>query len=462
MSESPDVRPEWARQIGKPHPQGARLDVGVRMAGCTHDGIDYQMRGVVDAPSLPRSWGERQALARRLAREVEFLMGGSEYECICLDWHPTKGGHGIHVHSWRDAQAGGVTDDNTDGPIKVYTPPEFEKHAYIASPEKHAEWGREYEANRHCRLEPRMELHQRYQDIRVNLTVLKLSGQLGVSEDEDWHRMLHHVAFEMSMRGEPPTQLANFDPRVEEAMPFFDGELCRKAARIAAKRATDFDVIVKYGKREHMEKLMRGELYLNSASNYNRSVHNQAVRDNELEIAFKGGIVRALHPTLYHNKDNQPPRPSINGFRPVFDCPDLKADEYATTTVQSHGDYWMFCAANALDPRFFADFDADCCVTIMRQLFFDRLADKAPPQLPNTSMSIGSVRYVDPLGAMPSSWPVESSDIPMTKLFRYSYQREARFVCLPNKPTERLEPRVLQLGSLTDIAELVPIPRASP
>ncbi|MCY3813508.1 MAG: hypothetical protein OXH15_17070, partial [Gammaproteobacteria bacterium] len=112
----------------------------------------------------------------------------------------------------------------------------------------------------------------------------------------------------------------------------------------------------------------------------------------------------------------------------------------------------------ALDPRFFLDFDADCCVIIMRRPFVERLISKAPPQLPNTSMSVGGVRYVDPLGALPSSWPVKSSDIPMTKLFRYAYQREVRFTCVPSKPTEQLEPRVLHLGPLTDIAELVAIP----
>ncbi|MCY3813360.1 MAG: hypothetical protein OXH15_16320 [Gammaproteobacteria bacterium] len=458
MSESPDMRPEWAGQIGKRHPGGVKLNVAVRMAGCTHDGIDYQIRGVVDVPSLPRGWDETQLLARTLARDVDALKGKT-YEYTCLDWRPAKGGRGIHVHSWRDCEATVITDDDLVGPIKAFEPPDFEKHTYIASPEKHAEWGREYEANRYGRLESRRELHQRYQDILVNLTILKLSGQLGVSEDERWHRLFHHVVVEMNVRGEPPTQAANFDPRVEEARPFFDGEMCRKAANVSAERGTYLDVMVKYGKREHMEELMRGELYMNSASNYNRSVHNQAVRDNELEVDFKGGVVRALHPTLYYNKGNQP-KPSINGFRPVFDCPDLKRDEYATTTVQSHGDYWMFCAANALDPRFFLDFDADCCVIIRRRPFVERLG-KTPPQLPNATMSIGSIQYVDPLGAQSSSWPVKSSDIPMTKLFRYAYQREVRFICVPNEPTERLEPRLRQLGPLTDIAELVPIPRAS-
>ena len=211
-----------------------------------------------------------------------------------------------------------------------------------------------------------------------------------------------------------------------------------------------------------MEKLLRGEVYLNSATNYNESMHNQAVRDDELAIDFKGGCVRALHPTQYYNRDSVPPSSVVErglGFRLIFDSPDLGLDEYATTTIKMPTDYWMFCAADQLDPRLFADFEADCCVILMRKPFIERLASRIPPQLRNVKMSIGRVHYVDPLGAMSPGMAVKPSmPIHMTKVCRYAYQREIRFVCLPNTLTESLEPRPVQIGSLLDIAELVPLP----
>ena len=273
-----------------------------------------------------------------------------------------------------------ITDDDDIWNVKVFTPPEFEKPARSIKPEKLAEWGRGYEANRYFRYETRVELNQRYQDVLVNLQVLKLSGKLGQTADERWHRLLHHVLVEMDIRAEQPTRW-NLDPRVEEARPFFDGELCRKAANVVAARGTTHDVIVKYGKREHMEKLLRGEVYLNSATNYNDSMYNQAVRDDELAIDFKGGCVRALHPTQY-NRDSVPPYSVVErglGFRLIFDAPDLDLKEYATTTIKMPNDYWMFCAADLLAPRLFADFEADRCVTLMRKPFIERLAKAIPP-----------------------------------------------------------------------------------
>ena len=267
----------------------------------------------------------------------------------------------------------------------------------------------------------------------------------------------------MNSRAQPPTPW-NLDPRVQEARPLFDGELCRRAANVVAARGTAHDMIVKYGKREHMEKLLRGEVYLNSATNYNASMHNQAVRDDELAIDFKGGCIRALHPTQYYNRDSLPPASLVergSSFRHIFEASDLGPKEYATTTIRMATDYWMFCASDLLDPRLFADFEADCCVVLMRRPFVERLATALPAKLPDVTMSIGRVHYVDPLGAMsPGIVVTPSMPIHMTKVFRYAYQREVRFVALPKTHTARLEAQSVQIGSLLKIAKLVPLPGA--
>ena len=73
-------------------------------------------------------------------------------------------------------------------------------------------------------------------------------------------------------------------------------------------------------------------------------------------------------------------------------------------------------------------------------------------------MYFEKVKYDDPLGAIEPirrSHQVSSIPVFLTKLFRYSYQRELRFVCLPKRPEENLSPVQIKLGSMADIAELL-------
>ena len=153
-----------------------------------------------------------------------------------LDWVEVDGGVGIRIDSCRDIDATSITDADTIGEIKIFTPPGFEdlndgERARIES--NRDGWSREYEENAYCRYESRQDLNQRYQDIITNTQVLKSNGKIGLTPDEMWHRLGHHVISEMHFRGEPPTA-SNLDPRVKTAHPFFDGELCRKAAAVVA------------------------------------------------------------------------------------------------------------------------------------------------------------------------------------------------------------------------------------
>ena len=348
--------------------------------------------------------------------------------------------------------------------LKMFTPPDVEHTAdeNPVSDTQHNEWVREYSANRYCRHETRQELHQRYQDIWANFQVLKPTGRMGLTTDENWYRLYQHVVTEMRLRGQSPTP-ANRHPRVPEARPFFDGELCRKAAAVVSARGTDHDVLVKYGKREHMEALLRqGHVHLNSATSYNASAHNQAVRDDELAIGFKGGYARASGPMQFHDRAEPPPERVVDngaGFRSIHELPELAADRYATMTIRMATDYWMFCMSDELDQRLFADFEADCCLILRRRPFVERLLRAATLQLPNVARYFGAVEYVDPLGARPAGARVtRTMPIHMTKVFRYAYQREVRFAFLPKSFKERLEPRFIRIEPVSDIAEFVPLP----
>ena len=452
------IREGWVEEVGKPHRIGIKLNVGVRFIPSDEKGIDYQVRGVVDVPSPPYGDDERSYLAKVLVDSAEIPQ--NEYQYAVIDWVATEGGDGVRVD-----KCGPITHPTGDDIFndKVFTAPDVEEmddNDGIGS-EQHNEWVREYGANRYCRYETRQELQQRYQDIWANTQVLTRSGKLGLTTDNKWYRLQQHVIAEMLLRGEPPTP-SNQDPRVSEARPFFDGELCRKAASVVSARGTDSEVLVKYGKREHMKALFQnGCLYLNSATNYNESVHNQAVQDEELAIEFKGGFICATDPIQFYGRKNPPPQRVVDsgaGFRTIYEVPELNREQYATTTIRMVTDYWMFCMADGLDQRLFADFEADSCLIIRRKPFEERLRRMVTLHVPNTERHFGRVQYVDPLGTLrlaAGAKVARSIPIHMTKVFRYAYQREVRLALLPRTFRARVQPRVLHMGSISDIAEFV-------
>ena len=453
------TREGWAKEVGKPHRIGIKLNVYVRFALSDKQGIDYQVRGIVDAPSPPFGDDERNHLVKVLVASAELPQ--ENYDTTLDSWVETEGGAGVLVHKCSPPAI--ISDNDIIGDFEVFTPPDVEVSLNdVEIPaEQHNEWVREYGENPYCRYEPRSELHQRYQDIWANIQVLTRTGKLDLTADKNWYRLFQHVIAEMLFRGQPPTP-SNHDPRVKEARPFFDGELCRKAARAVSAQGTDSDVLVKYGKRKHMEALFqKGELHLNSATRYNESVHNQAVQDEELVIDFKGGYIRGTKPTQFYDGNNPPPKHIVDsggGFRAMYEVPELNRDQYATMTVRMVTDYWMFCMADVLDQRLFADFEADSCLIISRKPFVERVLRMATLQVPNTKRYFGRVRYVDPLGAFSAGATVDPSIwIHMTKVFRYAYQREVRLALVPSRSRDRLKPKTLYIGPIADIAKFVHI-----
>ena len=453
------VRADWADSAGKPHPTAIELNVVVM----NRNDPEVQVRGVVDVPSPPLNDPERRCVAAILLRAA--MPDSPNRDFVVADWKDANGGSGIRVRSCRSINETPVTDRRVCGRISVRVPPEIEEPEVAIGAGQRDHWSREYAANPYCRFETRQDLNQRFQDLLVNTIVLKRSGKMGFTHDARWHRLLHCAVEELSRRGQPPHD-GNLDPRVERARSFQDGELCRKSAEIVAARATDHDVLVKYGKFEHMKNLYEdGVVYMNTANEYNRSTHNQAVRDDERAIVFKGGYLNRSCPGSFYADDTVPPAiedlADEDGvdFSTIFESPTLERNEYAEVKVEMLTDYWMFCTADVLDQRLFADFDADSCVVIRKRPFVDRLLSAAKFQLPNVNGFFGHVDYVDPLGASPRNRaaprPGHSMPIHMSKVLRYAYQREARFACVPRRFQEHLKPKPLTMGSISDIAEFV-------
>ena len=191
--------------------------------------------------------------------------------------------------------------------------------------------------------------------------------------------------------------------------------LSRRLHEIGTKRA-----VVKFGKAKHMRRLFEGGyVRMTAASRYSNMGGDNARQDNERKITLN----------------------TVQGKKTVVKC----------------SDYWMFCVAKCTDDhpllmRLFHDFDADACVAIQDfKEFFVRLQNLCRHMIPNTKAMFGSVRYVDPVLDA-----VVPSDLPMTKHFRFMYQKEVRMACVPvNAKPSALKPIDLRIGSMKDYATYI-------
>ena len=242
------------KQVGKPSKIGIQLILFVEPID-DKNLVGKNVRGVVDVPFLPQGDAERFYLAGVLFDETA-IRDKQKFKYTLQYWVKVKGGLGIRVTNCDDIQT--ITAADIIGEIKIYRSPDVELDDRDSiGQERRSEWVRDYVENRYLRFVKRKELHQRLQDISVNMQKITRSGKLGLTTDDRWPHLLQHVITEMLLRAEPPESW-NRDPRVSEALPFKDGELCRKAAKVVAACGTDHDVIVKYGKREYMEKTVSG------------------------------------------------------------------------------------------------------------------------------------------------------------------------------------------------------------
>jgi hypothetical protein len=99
----------------------------------------------------------------------------------------------------------------------------------------------------------------------------------------------------------------------------------------------------------------------------------------------------------------------------------------------------------------FVDFDATACVVIKDPSEFGRrLRAIDAKYFPCCDSQDGQVNYVDPL--LPKTAKLF---VPMSKHFRYEYQREHRFIWLPPPVTGPISFVDVTLGPLTDIADLI-------
>lgn len=196
----------------------------------------------------------------------------------------------------------------------------------------------------------------------------------------------------------------------------------------------DSHYFVKYGEQARLRKVFHeGLLYVQPVSRYNDPSLNPAVRDTELETL-------AYLPT-----GTQLQRQNDKG-----NYEDIPIFGRMSAKTRSPTDFYIFCSSAAYQHRLFDDFQADACLLVYRpKEFVMKIVDAFKESYSNWLFAEKMVSYYDPLRLNCSI------DIPLSKHFRYWYQREYRLVVKPKEPMTHLEPIWLSLGKVSDLCELI-------
>jgi hypothetical protein len=224
-----------------------------------------------------------------------------------------------------------------------------------------------------------------------------------------------------------------------ERLPLFAAELGRRAAEhLSGTGMAIKDVLVKFGKRQHMERLYEeGGLRIQPATLFAETNHNEAIRDDERLRAFSFAVSWEEMLKLVVN-----PR----------DVPQNAPEHRIDVNFQWPSDYWLYCVSSSIEPRLFVNYNADCCVIIKDHVRFAQMLRRAvyTSVLTGIPMSHGPIEYFDPL--LPKTHKIL---VPRAKHFRYSYQNEYRFAWLPPKPMPKAEHVDVEIGSLKEFCDLI-------
>ncbi len=311
--------------------------------------------------------------------------------------------------------------------------------------QRHEAWRHMYRRNRYCEHLTQTELNQRIRDIFVGLLRVTPEAKIGLPEmDPAGARAMElwtHVLEEMVVRHGPYPNGFTREILHSEPFPDFAGDLARRTAGLlSAKQVDGRNVLLKFGKPEHLAALLtKGAIRVAPAGYYAGGTHNGAVRDDELSLALSLNLRRDDILRVVANPQDVPPE---------------VVSQRLDVTYKVDSDYWLYCFTTTVQPRLFVDFAATACLVIKdRDRFIRRLAAVRDAHFPEASFHHGPVEYVDPL--LPRNATI---DVPMSKHFRYEYQHEFRFVWKPQAPRSNLDFLYLEIGSLEDIAELVLAP----
>ncbi|MGO8298895.1 hypothetical protein ACC817_22665 [Rhizobium ruizarguesonis] len=305
-------------------------------------------------------------------------------------------------------------------------------------------WRYEYCQTPYLMLASDEYLAQRWLDqyhINVRLTA---AGQIAPREDFADEKgmfgpLFSHLTMEFGTRGGVPAKLIS-DGNAMMNRYFEKGE--PTGVRLFQGYPETLDgVIVKFGQREHIEKMLNnGEVRVTPSTFYSQASLSKAMHDLESERQFH-------HPTFDAVRAGRSCAKTKSGFEGAIE------DGFIKETVRCP-DYVLWCACRDIDRRMPDDFNADAALIIRKPAVFASRFESGLKKLwPGVKIKVGPVRYYDPCSF------VHRNERPVhLKHFQFAYQREWRLCAFP---TARQMPAAafnIELGALSDIAEMVALP----
>jgi hypothetical protein len=251
-------------------------------------------------------------------------------------------------------------------------------------------------------------------------------------DEREWRELLEHVRYEYERRG---LAFSDSIPVAERLAAWPRLDIARNAF---AKYSGPTGQLYKFGEFKYLEPMLReGNIRIFPAARYDDPSFRPAQRDNELErtVILDGKKMQLTHT----GKDGVSRR--------------INAVGKATLTARSATNFYVWCTSTTFDPRMFDDFGADACLIIHDAgLFIQRMHDAMENALPGWPGCETLVHYYDPVR------PGDMVLSPRDKEFRYTYQREYRFLWDPpftHRGALSLDPIDLRLGNLEDVAVLL-------
>lgn len=186
-----------------------------------------------------------------------------------------------------------------------------------------------------------------------------------------------------------------------------------------------------------------GSVSFSPAAAYDDSRLTKAQRDDEQRRRCAPDVAR--HQIAVASPGGQPqPLQNLLNIKISYDIRDASGDYLR---------YHILCCSLCDDRQLYADFSADCCITIQNTAEFDRRLEIAlRAKLPEWDGLSRRVAYFSPDAVIPP--PLKTLDLVFMKDTSYASQQEFRYVLISPLDQAHNNRVTLELGSLKDICSI--------
>lgn len=314
-----------------------------------------------------------------------------------------------------------------------------EEWARNGSLRRHEVWRQNYLADPYLIGAPSDRVAERFRHVFMNQTELTPDAKIGMlppDVDDRFMQSFTHLLEEYGVRGGLPNDVvaAARGP----ALSYFENGEPVAVSIFSGYTPPDGDILVKYGKREFLEPMIRdGQIRICPASHYSASDFIDAVRDDETTRNF-------FIPT-YRERLKGQRHVDYEGHRIEFGNDDIVLPVVVP-------DYYLLSVCDHIYYRMPTDFDADAALIIRDSAkFAQRVISAFLSENSDWEPLFAPVTYYDPYRDYTKFKVPE-----LAKPFGYAYQRERRIVFrAKRRPAGPLVPVHLNIGPMTEYAELL-------